>query len=108
MKTFGNYLYEMAIIGRTSLNSKGAIYEIRVYHEPLSNPSFHVIAPKNEEFVLQWKDLEILEWKKGKPRIIIKKEFNMLKNFFLSNHPNLNIPYWKYFQDLVIVLPHTQ
>ena len=40
-------------------------YELRIYTEPLGNPSFHVLYKNEWNVVLQIKDFKILEVKRG-------------------------------------------
>ena len=56
-------LIELCEMARIGVFGK---FEIRIYPEPLGNPSFHLIKQDEYEVVLRIKDFEVLEWKFNK------------------------------------------
>ena len=64
------------------------VFQIKVYSEPLGNPSFHLIKPNMFEVVLKIKDLKVLEVKFDKlkrKKVTFKlssKELKKLKTIF--------------------------
>jgi hypothetical protein len=73
-------------------------YEVRVYGEPLGNPSFHLIYGDEWEVVLRIKDFEILEVKYGslaKGCQLNNKVKKDIKRFLLSDR-STDITYWKF------------
>jgi len=74
-------------------------YEIRIYTEPLGNPSFHVLYKDVWEVVLQIKDLKVLEIKHGK--LFKKGEFlpvNIKKDIIniLNEYRKGRLTYWDF------------
>lgn len=91
MTKIGELLNEMARVGTFGK------FEIRIYPEPLGNPSFHLIKRDEYEVVLQIKDYRILEWKFNKKNIkdIPNSDLWDVKSYLGSSH-ELGITNWQY------------
>lgn len=103
IKTYGEYVKEMATVGRFDKNAKdvkpNGLYTIRIYSEPLGNPTFHLEKINQFEIVLQIKNLKIVEtkWVGKEPN---KQDFKTIIDWFIKTNDKFNVTNWEFMKTL--------